>query len=336
MSSNKSKSRSSNTTTNVSGQNAISGDNLGTAISGVNGSEINVNMTQTDHGAIEAASKTSQKAMDSIVAGYKGAGNMVADVHKDAFRFGESAIDANKDVHRDAFNFGESALDANQHAIDESLSMVSGAIGDATDLAGDVTKTAMEENRKANEAALAAATKAQNEAFSFGRESLGVAEGALDSSFNFGRDALDSNENISKAAMDMAADANRRVTESLSDALSSNESISKSAMSAAADANKRAFDFGSESLSDALDSNESISNKAIEKMRENARDTVDLANDMAGQSAQTTKEVIGLSETFAGVTEKTISQSQTGASDSMMKLGVATAIALSVAIAVRG
>ncbi|MDN3697780.1 chemotaxis protein [Vibrio cortegadensis] len=49
----KSKSSNKTQTTNVSGQNAISGDNLGTAISGVNDSTINV--TATDHGAIQAA-----------------------------------------------------------------------------------------------------------------------------------------------------------------------------------------------------------------------------------------------------------------------------------------
>lgn len=294
----RSKSSTSVTNVNVAGQiDNNDGANYGVNASGVNG-DVTVNMT--DNGAVQAASETTKNAINALVAGQSNAFDfsenamkiamgVSKDAQKDAFRFGESAIDANKDVHRDAFNFGESALDANQHAIDESLSMVGGAVRDVTDLAGDVTKTAMEENRKANEAALAAAAKAQSESFSFGR-----------------------------------------------DALSSNESISKAAMNAAADANKRAFDFGSESLSDALDSNESISNKAIEKMRENARDTVDLANDMAGQSAQTAKEVIGLSETFAGVTEKTISQSQTGASDSMMKLGIATAIAFSVAIVVRG
>ncbi|MBY7829989.1 chemotaxis protein [Vibrio fluvialis] len=49
----KSSSSNQTTTTNVSGQNAISGDNLGTAISGVNQSTINV--TATDYGAIESA-----------------------------------------------------------------------------------------------------------------------------------------------------------------------------------------------------------------------------------------------------------------------------------------
>ena len=49
----KSKSSNKTTTTNVSGQNAISGDNLGTAISGVNGSTTNVQAT--DHGAVEGA-----------------------------------------------------------------------------------------------------------------------------------------------------------------------------------------------------------------------------------------------------------------------------------------
>ena len=60
----RSKSKSSNTsnTTNVSGQNAISGDNLGVAISGVNNSTINT--TMTDHGAVNAAMELGEQAFE--------------------------------------------------------------------------------------------------------------------------------------------------------------------------------------------------------------------------------------------------------------------------------
>lgn len=58
----KSSSKNSTTTTNVSGQNAISGDNLGTAISGVNNSTINV--TATDYGAVEESFALGQQAIE--------------------------------------------------------------------------------------------------------------------------------------------------------------------------------------------------------------------------------------------------------------------------------
>ncbi len=63
----KSKSKSSNTsnTTNVSGQNAIDGDNLGVAISGVNNSTIHT--TMTDHGALNAAVGLAETAVDEVV-----------------------------------------------------------------------------------------------------------------------------------------------------------------------------------------------------------------------------------------------------------------------------
>ncbi len=64
MGSSKSKSSNSSTTTNTSGQNAIEGDNLGVAISGVNNSTINA--TMTDHGAIEAAFDLGETAIDEI------------------------------------------------------------------------------------------------------------------------------------------------------------------------------------------------------------------------------------------------------------------------------
>ncbi|ELS8947699.1 chemotaxis protein [Vibrio furnissii] len=60
----KSSSSNKTTTTNVSGQNAISGDNLGTAISGVNNSTINV--TATDYGAVEGALAFAGDALDDF------------------------------------------------------------------------------------------------------------------------------------------------------------------------------------------------------------------------------------------------------------------------------
>ncbi|MBV7298933.1 MULTISPECIES: chemotaxis protein [Vibrionaceae] len=57
-----SSSKNVTSTSNVSGQNAISGNNLGTAISGINESTINV--TATDHGAIEKSLLFAENAMN--------------------------------------------------------------------------------------------------------------------------------------------------------------------------------------------------------------------------------------------------------------------------------
>lgn len=88
-----SKSKSNQSTTNVSGQNAIQGDNLGIAISGVNGSTINA--TMTDHGAVEAASELAMSAL----------ANNTKTTDR-AFDFGDKALDRSLD-------FGETALEAN-------------------------------------------------------------------------------------------------------------------------------------------------------------------------------------------------------------------------------
>jgi hypothetical protein len=58
------KTSSNSTSTSTSGQNAIQGDNLGNAISGVNDSTINV--TSTDHGAIEKAAQLGELAMTTL------------------------------------------------------------------------------------------------------------------------------------------------------------------------------------------------------------------------------------------------------------------------------
>ncbi len=56
-----SKSSNKTTTTNVSGQNGIQGDNLGASIAGVNNST--VNLTMTDQGAIEKARQLAELAL---------------------------------------------------------------------------------------------------------------------------------------------------------------------------------------------------------------------------------------------------------------------------------
>lgn len=102
-------SSSSNTTqnTNVNGTNAVSGDNLGVLVSGVNGSTINV--TATDHGAVKAAAHLSEKAL---------AANQES--VREAFSFGEKSLDK-------AFDFGEKSLDAvssnSKNAIDAVKTM---------------------------------------------------------------------------------------------------------------------------------------------------------------------------------------------------------------------
>lgn len=59
-----SKSSSTTNTTNVTGQNGIQGDNLGTAISGVNNSTITV--TATDYGALERAHQLGELSVNQM------------------------------------------------------------------------------------------------------------------------------------------------------------------------------------------------------------------------------------------------------------------------------
>ncbi|MCG7500039.1 hypothetical protein MHO82_24555 [Vibrio sp. Of7-15] len=59
----KSSSNTSTTNTNVSGQTGIEGDNLGVAVSGVNGP---VNITATDHGAVEKSFELGNKTIETL------------------------------------------------------------------------------------------------------------------------------------------------------------------------------------------------------------------------------------------------------------------------------
>lgn len=104
----RSSSSSSSTTTNTSGQNAIQGDNLGVAVSGINNSTVNV--TSTDHGAVKGALEMGSKLVEQ-------SGEML----DKSLSFGESALDG-------AFDFGKDALEG------------------SLELAGDVTEKLRNQN----------------------------------------------------------------------------------------------------------------------------------------------------------------------------------------------
>ncbi|CAM3793676.1 hypothetical protein [Vibrio aquimaris] len=104
-----SSSRSSTQNTNVNGTSAISGDNLGVVLSGINGSSINV--TATDHGAMKTAENMAKAAMASNTEAMKQASNLSSE-----------AIKSNERVIDKSFDFGEKSLNAvsktNSEAID--------------------------------------------------------------------------------------------------------------------------------------------------------------------------------------------------------------------------
>ncbi|SGY98771.1 hypothetical protein [Moritella viscosa] len=71
--------------TNTSGSSAISGDNLGTVLAGVNvGKGASLNMTTTDHGAVRSATELGKKAIEAN-----------AETFNKAFDFGKDALKEN-------------------------------------------------------------------------------------------------------------------------------------------------------------------------------------------------------------------------------------------------
>ncbi|MCL9782088.1 chemotaxis protein [Vibrio sp. S4M6] len=105
------KSSSSNTTqsTNVSGQTAISGDNLGTAISGVNNSTVNV--TATDHGAVKHAFELGGELVEQ-------SGEMF-----------EQALEHANQVNVNSMDFAENALEDISSSHSENLQVMAGLAG---------------------------------------------------------------------------------------------------------------------------------------------------------------------------------------------------------------
>ncbi|ENM5736881.1 chemotaxis protein [Vibrio mimicus] len=87
----KSNSSNATTSTNVSGQNAIDGDNLGTAISGVNNSTLHV--TATDHGAVNKALALGGELINETGSMFENALKYAGGVNKDSLTFAESALE---------------------------------------------------------------------------------------------------------------------------------------------------------------------------------------------------------------------------------------------------
>lgn len=109
----KSKSNSNTTTTttstNTSGSAAVSGDNLGVMISGVNDADINLAIT--DHGAMAIAGEMAEEAFDfgntALSNNQKVVNDSLTfaeDTLSDAFNFGAQAINVNKDTSQHAIN----------------------------------------------------------------------------------------------------------------------------------------------------------------------------------------------------------------------------------------
>ncbi|NRF16323.1 hypothetical protein [Vibrio coralliilyticus] len=142
-------SSSSNTTqnTNVNGTNAVSGDNLGVLVSGVNKSTINV--TATDHGAIKTAGETAKASLE---------------FGRDALKSNEHAVDKALKMGSDsvtkALNFGEesmkNAMGISRESLDKMENTSLGAINAVKSMAAQSnenarTAIAMADKAKAHE-----------------------------------------------------------------------------------------------------------------------------------------------------------------------------------------
>ncbi|BDU42896.1 chemotaxis protein [Vibrio nigripulchritudo] len=127
MGKNKSSSSNKTTTTNTSGQNAIDGDNLGTAISGVNNSTVMV--TATDHGAVAGALEMAEHGFD-----------VVGEAVGDTLDFADSAMNNSLDFAANAFDTSVSAVgEVSTKAIDA----VSEANQDSLDFADKTNARSM-------------------------------------------------------------------------------------------------------------------------------------------------------------------------------------------------
>ncbi|ARC91221.1 hypothetical protein B6A42_02370 [Vibrio coralliilyticus] len=144
-------SSSSNTTqtTNVSGTNAVSGDNLGVLLSGVNGSTVNVHATTTDHGAVKAASDMAESSLEFGRDALKSNENAV----HEALKMGSESLSK-------SFSFGEesmkNAMSVSRESLDKMESTSKGAIDAVKSMATQSsenarTAIAMADKAKAHE-----------------------------------------------------------------------------------------------------------------------------------------------------------------------------------------
>lgn len=116
----KSSSKNQTTTTNVSGQNAISGDNLGTAISGINNSTLNV--STTDYGSVNRALDLGGELVKQSGTMFHQALDYAGGVNQDSLKFSEG-------VNRDSLKFAGEALSSINSSNSENLQMLAGLSG---------------------------------------------------------------------------------------------------------------------------------------------------------------------------------------------------------------
>ncbi|CAH8208490.1 chemotaxis protein [Vibrio aestuarianus] len=116
----KSSSSNQTKTTNVSGQNAISGDNLGTAISGINNSTLNV--TATDYGSVNKALDLGGELVEQT-------GRMFNDALKYAGGVNKDSLDFASEVNQGSLDFAENALEDMSSSNSENLQMLAGLAG---------------------------------------------------------------------------------------------------------------------------------------------------------------------------------------------------------------
>lgn len=132
------RSKSSNTTTsnNNSGQNAISGDNLGTAISGVTGSTINIEAT--DHGAVEGALELGGELLEQNGKVVKDSLNFADRTVGDSLKFGRESLKVSETALKEGVRFGETALEEGfrfgDTALKESLDTVNSTVNSSLKL----------------------------------------------------------------------------------------------------------------------------------------------------------------------------------------------------------
>jgi len=177
------------TNTNTSGSSAISGDNLGTVLSGVNNSSVNIN--STDHGAVKSAGEIAKAALLS---------NQFA--MKEASNLGAKAIDENGkslgkalDFGKDALNFGEDALKESSKTMREAMAENGAVSRGAMDSVSKNAIYALKENSDVSK-------KAMDHTMSSLKKNSEINKRAMDSMSKTTLYSLKENGNVNKRAMD--------------------------------------------------------------------------------------------------------------------------------------
>ena len=132
------------TNTNTSGSSAISGDNLGTVLAGVNMAKgASINVRNTDHGAIKSAGDIAKQALLSNTAAMKEASDL-----------GAKAIAANGETLGEAFDFGRSALKENSTMAQKAMAENGAISRGAMDSMSKNTMFSLKENSDVNKRAM--------------------------------------------------------------------------------------------------------------------------------------------------------------------------------------